>query len=304
MMQNLHVLKRIGTLVAVASALLIGVSGCAPEVVTAAQVEKASKDLPEVYNSDCYATYESSEITPCAFGDPDSDFEVYFVGDSHSAQWAPALAQVAEDYDWQLSYMGKRSCSFSINEQTDNRGNEYPSCEEWNEKLLDRILAEDPDLVITANYSRNYVMRGDEILDRGPRTSGEAELAEGMYRAWSQVVENGTNLVVVKDTPYFGHNVPDCLNENLDDTSRCSVSYKKAVSALPTPELMATERIPEAEVIDLNEQICGGTKRCRAVRDGLVVWRDAHHLTAMFSKHLVPQLESALDQVPALANHI
>ncbi|WP_449277066.1 SGNH hydrolase domain-containing protein [Leucobacter sp. GX24907] len=278
--------------------------GTTADPLTEDQVDSARDDLPEIYNSECYASYDSSALGDCVLTNDDEAFDVYLVGDSHAAHWVPALQEIADDHNWRLTFYGKRACSFSINEQSDNQGNDYPSCEDWNDKLQDKIQQERPEVVITSNYSRNYVMEGDEILERGPGTPGEAELADGMVAAWEPVLDAGSELIVIRDTPKLTHDVPDCLLENLSDPAGCDVSYKEAVENLPQPERMAVERLPGAETINLNEELCPGKDGCLPVNDGAVVWRDSHHLTASYSKQLHDELADDLSGIQVLSEHM
>ena len=49
-----------------------------------------------------------------------------------------------------------------------------------------------------------------------------------------------------------------------------------------------------AGLVDLNRTICPGTERCPAVLDNKIVYRDEHHLTAVFSRWLARPLDAAL----------
>ena len=52
-------------------------------------------------------------------------------------------------------------------------------------------------------------------------------------------------------------------------------------------------------MLDFNDLICGGKGRCPVVRDGIIVFRDHHHLTATFARSLAPALDRALQKVVA-----
>jgi hypothetical protein len=49
-----------------------------------------------------------------------------------------------------------------------------------------------------------------------------------------------------------------------------------------------------AGLIVLNDAICPGTGSCPAVMNNMIVWRDAHHLTATFATTLGPAIDAQL----------
>jgi hypothetical protein len=67
----------------------------------------------------------------------------------------------------------------------------------------------------------------------------------------------------------------------------------------------ASEGLPHVTLLDLTDAICPDPV-CRAVRDDILVWRDRHHLTPAFSRHISPrlgrELEPLISRVPAIAS--
>lgn len=263
------------------------------ETLTQSQVESARTDLGPIYNTDCYASYESSELAECVVHDSEAGPNVVLVGDSHAAQWLPALEEIAERQNWQLSFFGKRACSFSTNQHSDNKGHAYPSCVEWNENVQSELIREHPDLVITSNYARTKVMEGDAILSG---SDGEKELSEGMVRAWSNLLAHGIDVTVIRDTPYLGYSTPDCLSENLSSLNVCRADFGSAVEEQPQPDLRAVEQLPAVRLIDLTKEFCTEDQYCESVRSGMIVWRDKHHMTETYARSLDQELGKKLSR--------
>jgi hypothetical protein len=59
--------------------------------------------------------------------------------------------------------------------------------------------------------------------------------------------------------------------------------------------------VPNVSIIDLTSSFCD-VRRCDAVLDGIVVYRDDSHITAEYARRLAPALGKALDSVLAVAS--
>src|SRR5690606_10377108 len=75
----------------------------------------AGDDRPKIYEGDdeaCHIEFEQTEWPDrCEFGDTDSDKTVVLIGDSHAAQWFPALESIAQENGWKLLTRTKSSCT-------------------------------------------------------------------------------------------------------------------------------------------------------------------------------------------------
>ena len=78
--------------------------------------------------------------------------------------------------------------------------------------------------------------------------------------------------------------VPSCLSANWWDIRACSTAR---ASDVRTP--LEGARRPGVAMIDLAADVCPSAP-CPAVVDNMIVYRDAHHLTATFSASLGPEL--------------
>lgn len=107
----------------------------------------------------------------------------------------------------------------------------------------------------------------------------------------------GLRVVLVVDTPYFGRSVPDCLALRTD--AQCALPTAEMARrradflAVATPMAQADSGI---SIIDLNPHLCGG-QTCPAMRDGLVMLRDAGHLSQRASRMLADWAGADLDEV-------
>ena len=75
----------------------------------------------------------------------------------------------------------------------------------------------------------------------------------------------------------------------------CAVPRHTALEADPQVAAARQERSRHVQVIDLTGRLCN-TRRCFPVIGGVLVYKDVHHFTAVFSKSLGPPLEQALER--------
>ncbi len=113
----------------------------------------ARGDLPAIYNDGCHLDAAVTTPGPCTFGDPTSTTTVALFGDSHAAQWFPALAQLADQHRWRLLVLTKKGCptaSISVFSPMVNR--ELRECDAWRINVAARLAAEQPDLLLMSSY--------------------------------------------------------------------------------------------------------------------------------------------------------
>ncbi|HEX2782497.1 MAG TPA: acyltransferase family protein, partial [Ilumatobacteraceae bacterium] len=68
----------------------------------------AAADKPSIYRDGCMLSDGQSTPEPCVYGDPAWATDVVLFGDSHAAQWFPALQQIAEAHHWRLEVLTKK----------------------------------------------------------------------------------------------------------------------------------------------------------------------------------------------------
>ena len=131
--------------VATTSTLAVTLRSVASEALAGPTQQRylaASDDLPKVYDNGCHADFAEVASGECSFGDADSAFTVVLFGDSHAAQWFPALEALATDNGWRLVSLTKSACpSFLFEPQNGSPNGAYIECGHWREFAFDRIAA-------------------------------------------------------------------------------------------------------------------------------------------------------------------
>ncbi|MCY9782518.1 acyltransferase [Nocardiopsis sp. EMB25] len=251
----------------------------------------AAEDLPAVYDDGCQASQDdTTPDTSCVYGVEDADRTVAVVGDSHGAQWIPALEELALERGWRLVVFTKSACAFTDTLTTRGEARPYEECRTWNRAVVDELIDLRPDMAITS--SSVMADPADAV------SSGDAQnmMAEGMSRLWDRVGAAGVDVVMIRDTPRTREDVLECLTANTDDLSRCDRSEEEALE-LDDPQERAVRMIDgHADLIDLSDRFCvAGT--CPAVVGNVVVYRDSHHMTGTYSRMLSADLGERLDAV-------
>jgi peptidoglycan/LPS O-acetylase OafA/YrhL len=256
----------------------------------AAQV--AAGDNPDVYSDGCHQNQADATVTTCVYGDPDSQDVVALVGDSHAAQWEPALRALAEQYHWRLETHTKSACLFAdVDVWDEDVQGPYESCSAWVVDVLDLLAGDPPDVVVTSGSGAYARARSGERVDR---PEADAALAGAMARTWQALSDEGIRVVVLIDTPLVGIDVPECLAEHPETPDDCSVMLGEAADASAGPiQERALSGVRGVDTLNLTDYICPGGV-CAPVIGNVLVWRDRNHLTATYSRSLAPLVGPAI----------
>ncbi|MFB5661509.1 acyltransferase family protein [Alteribacillus sp. HJP-4] len=224
-------------------------------------------ELPEFYaDEDCFTDLDESGVSKCSYGETENpEHTVALVGGSHSGHWFPALQEMSKELNLQIDVYNKNGCRFT-NEDFD--GAMSDSCMQWNEDVMEPLTSDPPDLVFTtANVN---------II---------ANVPEGYIGQW-EALEGRTEVLAVRDNPRMAEDIPACLE---DDPEQCSIPRDKALSnAVPWEN---TDNIPDnASFADLSDYFCND-ESCEPIIGNVLVYRDRHHITTLYSRTLAPALK-------------
>ena len=252
----------------------------------------ATLDVADLYDDGCHQNKDGVEAKACTYGDPGADVVVALVGDSHAAQWQPTLRVIAEREGWRLETYTKGSCAFADVEQwLSTIDAPYETCSRWGDAVRAALLADPPTVVVTSNDAVDAVVRDGAKV---PSASLESDVAEGLARTWEALRAAGSTVVALGDTPWMSTDVPECVAEHDDSwATTCTTARAKAVARSALSQQQAAAAEADVPLIDLDDYVCPGT-RCPAIIGGVLVWRDAHHLTATYARTLAPRLAEQL----------
>ncbi|MDO8485182.1 MAG: acyltransferase family protein [Candidatus Limnocylindrales bacterium] len=258
-------------------------------------LDAARADIPTIYGDGCHLSQAATTIPECVFGDPDSSTAVVLFGDSHAAQWFPALERLAIERSWRLVSLTKSGCTpASITVWNANMKRADTECDDWRGRVLERVAADQPDLVIVAS-SHPYPSAGSG----GPAAAdGGKALAAGLEATLDRLVPLAGAVALIGDTPKFDLDPPDCLSAHLDQTLDCTEPRAEMVDLtwLETEARIAKER--GAAFVDPTNWACP-TDPCPTVVGRFLVYRDRHHLATPYVTALRERLAAALPDLRA-----
>lgn len=239
----------------------------------------------QIVKNGCSLQRTGTESKPCAFGGPSTKVTVALFGDSHAAQWFPALEAISSEQHWRLVDFTKSACP-----PVQVTIAAYPQCSTWRASAEAQIAALDPTLVVVS-----WARLDEPTALRSPTTtSGTTSWGEGAEATFAFLRSHSQHVLFISDTPTMSEDVPDCLSGHLGDAAACATPRGKALQ-LPTikQEDAAAAADEGAEVLDPTSWFCTRTE-CPAVVGNIVVYRDDAHMTPEYSRFLAPVLAKAV----------
>ena len=210
-------------------------------------------------------------------------------GDSHAAQFFPALRRIGAREGWRLVSLTKSACTPADVELWSQRlGRLYEECAEWRERALERIGEERPDMTIVSGASLYSVAEDGERLEGRNSKALEA----GLVRTLERLRAASRKVVVIADIPYPPFDVPACVSEHLDALDECAFDIAERRNAKPF-DRRAAKAVKGVRLVEVTDAICP-RGLCRAVIGDALTYRDATHLSATFVRTLAPLLEARL----------
>lgn len=237
------------------------------------------EDMPAIYDNDCHTSLRIVEPKPCVLHEAAKHRPlIVLTGDSHAANWVPALRAAAEQADWRLVSITKAGCSITYDPPSD-AVRAPADCVGWSEAAVRKLRELAPDVVLLGRSRR-----GSDYVDEA---SGEwvKGLVPMLQNVLTDLKAAAGRVAVIRDTPRLPFDPPNCLA----DENECKASLAASRDG-PDALLRAARATPGVGVVDLRRFICP-QGRCPGVIGNVVVWRDNHHFTATFSRSLAPSIK-------------
>ena len=256
----------LGTAIIFSSSDKIDVTGI-NGAVSLAQI----KARPLIYDDGCHANYAETKSDKCEYADVTSQKTMVLYGDSHAAQWFPALVEIASRSGYKLISLTKSACPAVDTERRDQGGFKMSRCKQWRMNTIQRIQKINPDVLIMSSFQ--YFAQPPRFTDR------EKWWNDGQRKLLTEVKNVSPHLIYLTDTPHPLRDIPACLaNYSISKCNTIKRSENLSISGF--------------KVIDSNPWLC--SQVCSAVKDGVVTYRDASHISVDIAIALIPRLTQAL----------
>ncbi|MEU6553430.1 acyltransferase family protein [Streptomyces sp. NPDC046915] len=244
------------------------------------------KQRSAVYRDSCHVDYAATESPACAYGERTSDRVVVLYGDSHAAQWFPALEKLSRQYGWKLVSLTKASCK-TADITTVNKHRPYEACDTWREKTLERIARLRPTLVVASSSEAATPVR--RMAD--PRRDWEA----GYERVYRTLVRAADHVAVLLDNPWPKGDAVECASSYPLWLENCEPDQRDAVRDPVLREAgRKAARRAGAAVLDPKPWLCPRSGKCPVVVGDTFVYRDESHVAESCAEALTPVLRQEL----------
>jgi hypothetical protein len=214
---------------------------------------------------------------------------VLFIGDSQAEMLVPMFKEIAREHDLTLSLDVVAGCPWQtdlLNLKQSVTGQRQ--CDQarvgWYEDVLPRL---DPDVVILLDRPRDDpALWSDLVRHRGNPTQS---LAEATYQTTQETLAKITavvphTLIVQRIIVPETFDPSDCLAK-AKRVGECTVTAPSDLSPTDGFYAAAAALSSKVDTVDLNPAFCPAEPLCSPVVDGQVVWRDDHHVAAVFAIH-------------------
>ena len=229
------------------------------------------KARPLVYEDGCHANYAQTISNKCEYANLKSDKTMVLYGDSHAAQWFPALVEIAQRSGYKLVSLTKSACPAVETVRLSQGAFKMSKCAQWRKNSINRIQEIKPDVLIMSSF---------QYFTAPPRfTSRDQWWNDGQKKLLANVKGSSPQLIYLTDTPHPLRDIPACLSNY--SISKCNTTMKSDNLS-----------ISGFNVINPNPWLC--SRVCPAVKDGVVAYRDASHISVDIAIALIPRLAQAI----------
>ncbi len=229
----------------------------------APSLEASRKDQPIVYANGCHQSQGSAGMPECVFGDTQGTKTVWLVGDSHAAQWFPALNALAKLQGWKLVSHTYSGCPTTATLLPDPKtpGAMYVSCQRWQNLLLSKVRQAHPDLIVV-----------------GAATVLLPDAMDGFTSRLADFVAASRSVIVLGDTPQQSQDVPPCVSAHMSNAAACATGRAIAMVNVNKADLEAAANAVGAHFANTLDWFCTQDS-CPVIVKNVLLYRDAAHIT-------------------------
>lgn len=254
---------------------------------TQARYSPIRYDLPVIYAMGCDDYFHSASVKECHFGNEHAERTAVLFGDSHAGQWFPAVHKIFEDRGWRLIVLTKSACPpVDASYFFQDIGRTYTECQEWVRGSLGALALMHPDLVLVS-HATEYPFTDEQWKG-------------GLQRVVDSLSRSSGSVLLLRDTPKLAFDVPNCLARLdwrlaiLPRTAGCIMELHQGPDPVYQLQLANAAEHPNVATIDMTNEVCPAGW-CEAYRNGVISYRDTHHLSTAFAQTLAKSLSQQID---------
>lgn len=244
-------------------------------IITITETVKISLDQvrskPEINSDGCHIHIRQTVSPRCEYGDITSEETIVLYGDSHAAQWFPALDLIGKKRGIKIVSLTKSACPSAEVIKEISSQYDVKDCQAFRDSSVARINKIKPLAVILTGMQPFTAPYSDQ--------SARSWWLAGETKVFNRIKSATKFPIYLTDTPLPRVDIPDCL---------VAGRGAKCDTAKPISTEVAAGLIP----INPTPWLCRDI--CPAIVDGIIAYRDKSHLTVEMSEHLSRELENAL----------
>jgi peptidoglycan/LPS O-acetylase OafA/YrhL len=249
----------------------------------------APQDVASAYADGCFAEKPFATVVTCTYGNAaTANHRVALVGNSHAVQWLPALQELAASRHLLITTFVASGCMPTGARVLFDTQQSSDGCHAWGQKVIRATSTGTFDLVVTSVASNSDLVGVPAKKKFAPQAAGYT----AALGAWAAA---NIPVLVIRDTPVPGFDVPTCVAEHRTSLAECDGSRKDWLT--PDPMITAAKTVGSADIstVDLSDHFCDATT-CYGVAGGVVVYFDFLHVGATFIRSTAPYLAPALER--------
>lgn len=264
---------------------------------------------PEVVNLDkarspqvAYADCEDRPIGAwCSLGSRSTAPQTMLWGDSHMLAWGPALHRVFEQRGEGAFIAWRPLCPplFGIQKNSAN-----PSCPDQNTLIKNHLLAhpEIKTVIMAAHWNVYFRDAGPLTVGTGRATTveGTAAIRAGLAASLEWLLNNGRQVILIGPVPTFDKSVPlaQALGVATNRNFLHSTAQEQRDKNAPFFQVVNVfHGAPSFRFLDPIQWMCAGD--CITMKNGVPLYRDAHHLSIAGAIALETDLAHGMGFLPA-----
>ena len=202
---------------------------------------------------------------------------IAIIGDSHAAQWRPALSRLAGARGWRVLSLTSSRCDYTTED--------FPRIDGPDQAACTRFRREVPRWL-----KRNPSVRS--VLFSQLSKAGKGEAA-GYQEAWGRLPDSVQRIGVIRDNPRSRDNARVCVVKAIARGKApgpsCTLARSRAVRTDSALRAAKSFSMPQTAAIDLTDLFCHDSK-CYPVIGGTLVYADGSHQSKAFNRTLAPYL--------------
>jgi hypothetical protein len=215
---------------------------------------------------------------------------VALVGDSHAAQWFPALEQIASKRGWRLLVLTKKGCAMAEFVTYDESNKKRVECAPWRKRVYTRLREEKPDLILTGTYRYR-------LANRPARSNAREQWTTALKPTLKTLRSISSRVVMIGDIPHPESWPATCLSRNTGSAQKCVITRDMAERPAVVRAEVDAAKATGVTYMKVSDWMCTDT-RCAVMLGNIQMYRDDNHIGATASRYFVPFIESVV--VPTL----